>query len=113
MAISSLDSFLAHFRSISGNFTWFLEGERLSAYKWGKYYDPLSALVQVMKGDYLERHEISSARAKLQLTDADFTFIMQALYSPDFADVRVGRFRKALIEASGLHKKEGAAPMYT
>jgi len=103
-----MKNFIDHFSAIACNFEWEWTGGYISAMKDGRYYDPITALVKISKGEYLEGPAINKAYIDLGMPKKDYDFIMKVLYNPDYKDVNCRALRCQIERACGLEDEEAA-----
>ncbi len=101
--IRSESNFLERLKSIADNFNWQITGNQICAWRNGLYYDPLTAYVQIAKGDYVQRHNTDEIPVKACMHPHVFKHIMQALYRPDHADPLNSKLRRDIIDACGIN----------
>lgn len=103
-----VDEFLEQFRSIACNFQWNHEKNSLVARKFGREFDPTTALVWISKREFIDRTKITEISAALEMSPTDFSLLMRALYNPDFSKADCMNLRIDLERACDLYDYEEA-----
>jgi hypothetical protein len=100
--IHDANHFLEHFAAIAGNYKWQILGHNICAFKKYNYYDPLTALTEVTRGEYVPKHMLEDAANKLKLTNHTYTVIFKVLYDHSNTDTKILKLREELKRICGL-----------
>lgn len=100
-----VEGFLERFEAIACNFKWQFLQSIICAYRGKDFFDPIQALILITKGDYIGRHELLSAKKRLEMNDQSSKELLRALYYPDKGDTRCMDIRHRIEKACGLSQE--------